>query len=37
MYTMKPEEIKDWLNSLTLRGVSLPDQLKDEAIMLIEE
>lgn len=37
MYTMKPEEVKDWLNSLTLRGVSLPDQLKDEAIMLIEE
>lgn len=36
MYTMRPEEVKDWLNSLNLRGVSLPDQLKDEAIMLME-
>ncbi len=36
MYTMKPEEVKDWLKSLNLRGVNLPDQLKDEAIMLVE-
>ena len=36
MYTMRPEEVKDWLRSLRLRGVSLPDQLKDEAYMLAE-
>lgn len=36
MYTMKPEEVKDWLKSLNLRDVNLPDQLKDEAIMLVE-
>ena len=34
MYTMKPEEVKDWLVSLQRRDVNLPDQLKDEAIML---
>lgn len=37
MYTMRPEEVKDWLQSLRLRCVSLPDQLKDEAYMLAEE
>jgi len=36
MYTMKPEEVKDWVVSLGLRGVSLPDQLKDEAMLLME-
>lgn len=36
MYTMRPDEVKDWLNSLRLRGVGLPDQLKDEAYMLAE-
>ena len=36
MYTMRPEEVKDWLQSLRLRCVCLPDQLKDEAYMLAE-
>lgn len=36
MYTMKPEEVKDWLVSLGRRCVNLPDQLKDEAMMLME-
>lgn len=36
MYTMKQEEVKDWLKSLNLRCINLPDQLKDEAIMLVE-
>lgn len=36
MYTMKTVEVKDWLISLNLRGINLPDQLKDEAIMLME-
>lgn len=35
MYTMRPEEVKDWVASLGRRQVSLPDQIKDEAAMLI--
>lgn len=35
MYTMRREEVPDWLASLTLRGINLPDQLKDEAVMLV--
>jgi hypothetical protein len=35
MYTMRQEEIKDWNRSLILRGINIPDQLKDEVIMLI--
>jgi len=34
--TMRQNEVKDWCRSLTLRGISLPDQLKDEAFMLME-
>jgi len=36
-HTMYQTEVKDWCRSLTLRGISLPDQLKDEAFMLMEE
>ena len=35
LYSMKQEEVKDWNRSLALRGIHLPDQLKDEVIMLI--
>lgn len=35
LYTMRQEEVKDWNRSLALRGIHLPDQLKDEFIMLI--
>lgn len=37
MHTMRPEEVKAWGRSLALRGVQLPDQLKDEFVMLIED
>lgn len=37
MLTMRQDEVADWLRSLTLRGISLPDQIKDEALMLINE
>ena len=37
MRTMRPEEVKAWARSLTLRGINLPDPLKDEFMMLIEE
>ena len=36
LYTMRTDEVADWLASLIIREVELPDQLKDEAIMLIE-
>ena len=35
LYTMKTEEVKEWCRSLTLRKISLPDQLKDEVFMMI--
>lgn len=36
LYTMYPSEVEDWLKSLELREVSLPDALKDEVFMLIQ-
>ena len=35
--TMRPEEVKDWSRSLTLRGINVPDQVKDELFLLIDE
>ena len=35
--TMKAEEVADWCRSLVLRGINLPNQVKDEAIMIINE
>lgn len=37
MYTMRQSEVKDWNRSLILRGVSVPDQIKDELVMLLNE
>ena len=36
LYSMKPEEVAAWNRSLLLRGIQLPNQLKDEVIMLID-
>lgn len=36
LYTMRQDEVTDWLVSLSLRGIELPDQVKDEALMLAE-
>ena len=36
-YTMYPSEIEDWLKSLELREVALPDALKDELFMLLRQ
>lgn len=36
LYTMRQDEVKEWTRSLTLRNISLPDQIKDEVFMLIE-
>lgn len=35
LYTMRQDDVKGWNRSLILRGVNLPDQLKDEVVMLI--
>lgn len=35
--TLPEGEAPDWLRSLRQRGIALPDQLRDEAIMLVEE
>lgn len=37
LYTMKPEEVAGWNRSLILRGINLPDQLKDEVIGFLSE
>ena len=37
LYTMKPGEVGEWLHSLGLRGIELPTELRDEALMLTEE
>lgn len=36
LYTMDPKEIEDWLKSLELREIALPDALKDELFMLMD-
>lgn len=35
LYTMKPEEVKGWTRSLTLRGINIPNQLKDEVFAFL--
>ena len=37
LYTMRADEVAPWTRSLTLRGIHLPDQLKDEVLMLITD
>lgn len=37
MYTMQQNEVLEWLESLEARQVQLPDQLKDEAYILIND
>lgn len=37
LYTMKPEDVAGWSRSLILRGISLPDPLKDEVIGFLSE
>ncbi len=35
--TMRPQEIPAWLSSLQLRRVNVPDDLKDELMLLMEQ
>ncbi len=37
LYTTLTYEVGDWLRSLQLRGIELPEALRDEALMLAEE
>lgn len=37
LYTMHSDEVAGWVRSLQLRGVELPDQVKDEVIMIVGE
>lgn len=37
LYTTLNREVADWLRSLQLRGIALPESLRDEALMLVEE
>lgn len=36
-YTMQEEEVAGWVRSLQLRGIALPDALKDEVFLIIGE
>ena len=35
--TMRPEEVPAWVRSLQLRGVNLPDELKDQVLLIVGE
>ena len=37
LYTMREDEVAGWVRSLQLRGVPLPDALKDEVFLIIGE
>lgn len=37
LYTLQEVEMAGWLRSLQLRGVNLPDALKDEAFLIVGE
>jgi len=37
LYTMREDEVSGWVRSLQLRNVNLPDEMRDEVIMLIRE
>jgi len=34
LYTMYVDDVKGWLKSLQLRGIELPDELKDEIFII---
>ena len=37
MLTMRPEEVKGWNRSLILRGINMPNQIKDDFIALADD
>ena len=36
-YTMQEEDVAGWVRSLQLRGIALPDNLKDEVFLIVGE
>ena len=36
-YTMQEEDVAGWVRSLQLRGIALPDNLKDEVFLVVGE
>ncbi len=37
LYTMKEEEVPGWVRSLQLRGINLPQGLRDEVVMIVND
>jgi len=37
LYTLQEAEVAGWIRSLQLRGINLPDALKDEAFLIVGE
>ena len=37
LYTMQEEDVAGWSRSLQLRGINLPDELKDELFLIVGE
>jgi hypothetical protein len=37
LYTLKDIEVAGWVRSLQLRGIFLPDTLKDEVLLIVED
>jgi hypothetical protein len=37
LYTTLTREVGDWLRSLQLRGIELPEGVRDEALLLMEK
>lgn len=36
-YTMQDTDVAGWVRSLQLRGICLPDDIKDEVLLIVEE
>ena len=37
LYSLKEEEVSAWLKSLQLRNITIPDIIKEEALMIVSE
>lgn len=37
LYTLRSEEVDGWVRSLAMRNIDVPDQMKDELFLLLEE
>lgn len=37
LYSMRSDEVAGWVRSLQLRGIELPDGIKDEVLLIVSE